>query len=215
MLSVSLSRRGDIQDNVTRESQLEARCPRNLVGTGRFAPAMPMVPLPPSLPQGAPNTISCFGASQHPVWARRGSRPAVPAGKIRWAFAACVRWLLVVVAFVCSTCCSAMWRARWRGSAARGGANGSAPRVRQRWRGSTTTRAGHRQRGARQSDVWTHVYWATLLVTMGRCHAQGLWTVSAGNGVCELSPNGMCVSDGDGDYSNDESCARCVRRWPL
>jgi hypothetical protein len=43
--------------------------------------------------------------------------------------------------------------------------------------------------------------WATLLVNMGRSHAQGVWTVSSGNQACELSRDGMCVSDG-----NDESC---------
>jgi hypothetical protein len=40
---------------------------------------------------------------------------------------------------------------------------------------------------------------------MGRVHAQGVWTVMSGSG-CELSSNGMCVSDGDGDYGNYETC---------
>ena len=40
---------------------------------------------------------------------------------------------------------------------------------------------------------------------MGRSHAQGVWTVSYGS--CELSPDGMCVSDGNGvDYSDNERC---------
>jgi hypothetical protein len=41
---------------------------------------------------------------------------------------------------------------------------------------------------------------------MGRSHAQGVWTVASGDSACELSPDGMCVSDGDGDYSNGERC---------
>ena len=41
---------------------------------------------------------------------------------------------------------------------------------------------------------------------MGRSHAQGVWTVVSGSDACELSRDGLCVSDGDGDYRNDESC---------
>jgi hypothetical protein len=82
-------------------------------------------------------------------------------------------------------------------------ANDSGQRARPSFRGSLTTRAGHRRRGApRRSDVWTpHVFWATLLLTMGRSHAQGVWTVMSGSG-CGLSPDGMCVTDGDGTESS-------------
>jgi hypothetical protein len=69
------------------------------------------------------------------------------------------------------------------------------------------SRVGRRRRGAPQSDVWTRlIFWATLLVKMGHSHAQGVWTVLSGDSACELSPNGLCVNDGDGDYGNDESC---------
>jgi hypothetical protein len=88
--------------------------------------------------------------------------------------------------------------ARWRDGAILGAARG---------RGTTTTRVGHPRRGALRSDLWTlYVFRATLLITMGRVHAQGLWSVSSGGSVCELSADGMCVSDGDGDYGNNERC---------
>jgi hypothetical protein len=81
----------------------------------------------------------------------------------------------------------------------------------------------------KRRDVWTrNIFWSTLLVAMGRSHAQGVWTVGVSYGSCELSPDGMCVSDGVGDYINGESCAwraetdivvnevelrLCNRRW--
>ena len=36
--------------------------------------------------------------------------------------------------------------------------------------------------------------------------ASQFWTVSSGDHACELSLDGMCVSDGVGDYSVGERC---------
>jgi hypothetical protein len=75
----------------------------------------------------------------------------------------------------------------------------------------TSTRALLGRRGAQQKDGWRqHIFWSILLITMGRSHAQSVWTVSSGGSACELSTNRMCVSDGIGGYSNGESCTSHV-----
>jgi hypothetical protein len=34
----------------------------------------------------------------------------------------------------------------------------------------------------------------------------GLWSVTSGSAFCEVTPDGACVTDGEGNYGNGEEC---------
>jgi hypothetical protein len=207
-----------IQADFVLSAQMSSTTSAAITESERAALSAPMVAAPPRpsraplRPPGSSTTNSCFGASRAPGWTRSGERSALLASRvIRMPFAAIRFWLLVLVlAFACAGHLAKCRRRRRRSEAH--GVNQTGQRAPRRSRGSTMTRMGHRRGGALRNDVSTpHVFWATLLVIMGRVHAQSLWSVSSRGSACELSPDGMCVSDGD-DFMATTRGARCVRR---
>jgi hypothetical protein len=42
--------------------------------------------------------------------------------------------------------------------------------------------------------------------THRRTQTASMWSVVSGSSYCQVTPDGTCVTDGDGDYGVDEQC---------